>query len=89
MAPKVFSRVTEPVNSALGLVENTGSTVLNTGKGVWRSLGNGSRRLVRSVGSRGNNAIRRLVTGKGGRRMVTRKNRLNRKSSRKNRKNRN
>jgi hypothetical protein len=83
MAPKVFSRVTGPVNSALGLVENTGSTVLNTGKGVWRSLGNGSRRVVRSVGSRGNNAIRRLVTGKGGRRNrkmnKTRKNRKNRK----------
>jgi hypothetical protein len=81
MAPKVFSRLTGPVNSALNLVENTGSTALRTGDRVWRSLGNGTRRVVRKVGSSGNNAIRRLVTGKGGRRRMnrTRKNRKNRK----------
>ena len=88
MSMKIVRRVTGPVNSALGFVENAGSTTLKAGEGVWKSVGNGSRNIVRSLGTRSNNAIRRLVTGKGGRRNATRKNRKNRKETRKNRKNR-
>jgi len=88
MSTKIVRRVTGPVNSALGFVENAGSTTLKTGEGVWRSIGNGSRNIVRSLGTRSNNAIRRLVTGKGGRRNATRKNRKNRNATRKNRKDR-
>lgn len=85
MTPKIFGRLTGPVNSALNLVENTGSTAFRTGDKVWRAAANGTRRVVRKVGISGNNAVRRLVTGKGGRRM-TRKMKRNMKKSRKNRK---
>jgi len=83
MAIKVFGRVTGPVNSALNLVENTGSTAFRTSDKVWRAAANGTRRVVRKVGTSGNNALSRLVTGRGGRRNRkmnrTRKNRKNRK----------
>lgn len=88
MSSKIIRRITGPVNSALGFVENAGSTTLKTGEGVWRSIGNGSRSIIKSLGTRSNNAIRRLVTGKGGRRNVTRKDRKDRKTTRKNRKDR-
>ena len=83
MVPKVFSRVTGPVSSAIGLVKNVGSTGLNSVKSVWKSLGNGSSKVVRNIGSRGNNALKKVVTGRGGRRSMTRK--MNMKKSRKNR----
>ena len=82
------SRLLSPVNEGLGLVTRTGSRVLNTGNSVWRSVGNGVRGIFSNATHSVNSAGRRLLKGKRGGSMRTRKNR-NRKASMRNRSNRN
>ena len=84
------SRIFSPVNEGLGVVTSVGEHTADTAKGVWGSLGRGSRRLLGNVTNGVNSAARRLITGrKGGRRnnVTARKNRTN--AARKNRSNRN
>jgi len=85
-----ISRLLSPVNEGLGLVTRTGSRVLNTGNSVWRSVGNGVRGIFSNVTQSVNSAGRRLIKGKRGGSMRTRKNRNRKEPMRKrNRSNRN
>ena len=90
-----ISRLLSPVNEGLGLVTRTGSSVLTTGNSVWRSVGNGVRGIFSNATQSVNSAGRRLLKGKRGGSMSTRKNRnhngsmRNRNRSNRNRKNRN
>jgi len=78
---RLLTRVTRPVSSAVGFGVNVANAGINAAKGVIHSVGTGARRVVNSLGRRGNAAIYGLVA-KGG---ATRKNRMNRMASRKNR----
>ena len=86
-----ISRLLSPVNEGLGLVTRSGSRVLNTGNSVWRSVGNGVRGIFSNATHSVNSAGRRLLKGKRGGSMRTRKNRnrSNRNRSNRNRSNRN
>jgi hypothetical protein len=86
-----ISRLLSPVNEGLGLVTRTGSRVLSTGNSVWRSVGNGVRDIFSNATHSVNSAGRRLLKGKRGGSMRTRKNRnrSNRNRSNRNRSNRN
>ena len=90
----VVERVFSPINEGLKLVTNAAGNVLNTGKGVVRSVGNGSRRVLGRVTHGLNSAGNRLLTGKrrqgGGRRGKSMKSRKMHKKrmTRKNRKDR-
>ena len=90
------SRLLSPVNEGLGLVTRTGSSVLTTGNSVWRTVGNGVRGIFSNATHSVNSAGRRLLKGKRGGSMRTRKNRSmsmrnrsNRNRSNRNRSNRN
>jgi hypothetical protein len=86
-----ISRLLSPVNEGLGLVTRTGPSVLTTGNSVWRSVGNGVRGIFSNATQSVNSAGRRLLKGKRGGSMRTRKNRNGpmRNRNRSNRSNRN
>lgn len=69
------SRLLSPVNEGLGLATRSGSRVLRTTNGVWRTLGNGVRSLFGNATHSVNAAGRRLLKGHRGGSRRSRKHR--------------